>query len=238
MAATPTLVLLPGLDGTGDLFEPLLRALAGECPCVVIRYPTDQPLDYPALEALVRRELPTGEPFVLLGESFSGPIAVSIAASAPAGLRGLVLCASFLSNPRPALSWLRKILACLPVSRAPGWLRSRMLLGPDASPELRRALAAALAKVLPDVLRARMSAVLSVDVIETFKRVKVPTLYLRGDQDRVVPRRSADLVQNTWPAANVVSIRAPHLVLQAAPVEDAAALRGFLHGLAQPQAPR
>ena len=146
------------------------------------------------------------------------------------------MCASFLCNPRPALSWLRKILAWLPVTRAPGWLRSRMLLGSAASPELRGALAAALIKVSPGVLRARMSAVLSVDVVETFKRVKVPTLVLRGEQDSVVPRRSADLVQNTRPAAKVVLIRAPHLVLQAAPVEAAEALRMFLHGLAPPPA--
>jgi pimeloyl-ACP methyl ester carboxylesterase len=228
MAAKPTLVLLPGMDGTGELFAPFLRALGGEFPCVVIRYPADQPLDYPALEALVRRQLPICAEFALLGESFSGPVGVSIAASPPAGLRGLVLCASFLRNPRRGLSWLRRLLAWMPVTMTLGRLRSRILLGPAASPELQSELAAALTQVLPGVLRARMSAVMAVDVVEAFRRVTVPVLYLLAEEDRVVPESSAALVKRTLPSAEVISIRAPHLLLQAAPEEAAEVLRTFL----------
>ena len=43
------LVLLPGMDGTGDLFDPLLSALPAAPPPVVLRYPAREPLDYPCL---------------------------------------------------------------------------------------------------------------------------------------------------------------------------------------------
>jgi len=36
--AAPHLVLLPGLDGTGELFAPLLHALDYEFPTSVVRY--------------------------------------------------------------------------------------------------------------------------------------------------------------------------------------------------------
>ena len=85
------LVLLPGMDGTRTLFQPFVDALAGEFEIQIVRYPTHKAFGYEELEAFVRAALPTDSPFILLGESFSGPIAVSIAASKPAALVGLVL---------------------------------------------------------------------------------------------------------------------------------------------------
>jgi pimeloyl-[acyl-carrier protein] methyl ester esterase len=60
-----------------------------------VAYPVDRPLGYVELEGLVRAALPTGRPYVMLGESFSGPIAIRVAADAPAGMVGVVLCVTF-----------------------------------------------------------------------------------------------------------------------------------------------
>lgn len=97
------LVLLPGMDGTGRLFAPLLSRLDESLEPVVIAYPEHEQLDYGQLHQFVRARLPEGEPFVLLGESFSGPVALTLAAAAPAGLCGLILCATFMRNPMPVL---------------------------------------------------------------------------------------------------------------------------------------
>ena len=92
------LVLLTGLDGTGASFLPLLARLPDWIMPVVASYPPDKPLDYAALLPKVLRLLPNS-PFVLLGESFSGPLAIMAAASKPPSLRGLILCATFMRNP-------------------------------------------------------------------------------------------------------------------------------------------
>jgi hypothetical protein len=84
----PALVLLPGLDGTGDLFQPLLSRLDRSIEPVVVRYPLAEPLGYEALTSIARRALPTTGPYVILGESFSGPIAVQLAAERSGELRG------------------------------------------------------------------------------------------------------------------------------------------------------
>jgi hypothetical protein len=57
---------------------------------LVVAYPKDVPMNYDELETLVTAALPTDRPFVLLGESFSGPAAVaaSVAADPSAGMRG------------------------------------------------------------------------------------------------------------------------------------------------------
>jgi surfactin synthase thioesterase subunit len=81
------LVLLPGLDGTGELFEPFLKALPSSLTSQVVSYPTEQYLTYKELVSLVQRVLPHKEPFVLLGESFGGPLSIEVAASSPPNLR-------------------------------------------------------------------------------------------------------------------------------------------------------
>jgi hypothetical protein len=44
--STPTLVPLPGLDGTGDFFRPLVKTLGNSIPTQVARYPVDGCYDY------------------------------------------------------------------------------------------------------------------------------------------------------------------------------------------------
>ena len=70
----------------------------------VIPFPTDEPLGYAELETLVRQALPADRRFVLLAESFSGPLAIRIGADPPRGLAGVILCGTFAKNPYP---WLR-----------------------------------------------------------------------------------------------------------------------------------
>ena len=74
-----TLVLLPGMDGTGELFAPLLNALNPGLRTTVVSY-ADRPATYAEHESVALAELPKDRPFAILGESFSGPIAVTIAA--------------------------------------------------------------------------------------------------------------------------------------------------------------
>ncbi len=42
---TPTLILLPGLHGTADLFSPFLAAIPPHYPHRIITYPTHQSAD-------------------------------------------------------------------------------------------------------------------------------------------------------------------------------------------------
>ena len=101
------LVLLQGLDGTGELFHPFLRVLPSRLTPQVVSYPTEQYLIYKELVSLVLDVLPRKEPFVLLGESFSGPLSIKVAALSPPNLRAVILCASFVSNLiPPSLTWV------------------------------------------------------------------------------------------------------------------------------------
>jgi pimeloyl-ACP methyl ester carboxylesterase len=223
------LVLLPGMDGTGDLCAEFVAALGLDFPVITVRYPTTEFLDYTALVALARSRLPSERPFVLLGESFSGPVAISLAASAPPGLVGLILCCSFARNPHRWFRSLRFLLQLVPVKHIPITLAARMLLGRFASPERCSAFGNTLAQVSPAVLRARMRTVLTIDVTSKLKEVSVPVLYLRASEDRVVPSSVAEDIAKALPHVRIVNIKAPHFLLQALPSEAAQIVREFLH---------
>lgn len=226
-----TLVLLPGMDGTGTLFAPLVNALSATTAIKVVAYPPEAPNGYQALQDFAEAALPADESIVLLGESFSGPIAISLAAKHPDRIKGVVLCCTFARSPHPGLAPLGFLASLVPIKHVPLAFASAALLGRHATPELRHALGAALDMVSGAALRARTQAVLSVDVSADLARVTAPILYLRATEDRLVPKRASDLIQHLQPSAQVKEIEGPHCLLQAAPAEAAQVIREFMQGL-------
>jgi len=208
-------VILPGLDGTARLLESFCsRLCALGVPARAIAYPTDRPMGYMELEQLVRAQLPASAAFVLLGESFSGPVAVQIAADPPEGLKGLVLSTTFARQPVPGLSPLAALVQFAP-ARPPVRLLSWALLGQWATPDLQSALAKALRLVSPDVVRARAAAALRVDVSGLLSTVRVPALQLVALQDRLLSPSAPRLLAASLPNCTTVMVPGPHLLLQA-----------------------
>lgn len=216
------------MDGTGALFTPLLRQFSQGTQVQVITYPPREPLGYSELVRLVVAALPKDGDYVLLGESFSGPVALGVAAHSPARLCGLILACSFASAPLPALAPLRHVLGLLPRAQFVLAPLGLLLMGRYTSPALRQALAATLAGVDPLVLRRRASAVLTVDATASLAALRCPVLYLQAIEDRVVPAACAAQVQRLCAQAQVVRLAGPHFLLQTQPALAAAAIESFM----------
>ncbi|MGA2840601.1 MAG: alpha/beta hydrolase [Steroidobacteraceae bacterium] len=227
-ASIPLLVLLPGLDGTGKLFAHFVRMLGEDIDTQVIAYPTDQPLGYEELEHRVRASLPADRPFVLLGESFGGPIAMRIAASSPVGMRGLILCGTFAKNPYPLFGWASRFAWLVPVKSLPRWLRAPLMWGSKdadrAPPQAERAIAGVAAAVV----RRRIAALLTVDASDCLELIRVPALILYARRDRVVPFAATRWLTARMPGAEIAPIEGPHLLLQARPHECAPRVVQFI----------
>ena len=202
-------VLLPGMDGTGALFARYLAVDAAEA--TVVTWPVDEPLGYDALAGRVA--LPVDAPYVLVAESYSGPVAIRLAAARPPGLVGVVLVATFATNPTPIPAW--PVPALLFGVAPPRRVLAALLTGGDLglADEVRRALAT----VAPTVLARRVAEVLRVDVTREVSAISVPVLVVRGTRDRLVPAASAERLLRACRRGRIVDIDAPHLVLQAAP---------------------
>ncbi len=231
------LVILPGMDGAATPRADFAAALGPGIEPHVVSYPPDPALGYTELAALARASLPTNRPYVLLGESFSGPIAISIAASRPQHLVGLILCVTFASNPLPVLGSMPWLLPLIPFGLAPMRVISAFLLGRFATAPLSEALRATFDEVSTQTFKARLGAVARADMRPALPNVRVPVLYLRATEDRLVPRRCADVIAQVAAPTRIVDIEAPHMLLQVAPGKAAAIVRAFVETLPRGAAP-
>jgi pimeloyl-[acyl-carrier protein] methyl ester esterase len=229
MCAGLDTVLLPGLDGTGRLFKPLTDALQPQIRASVVAYPVDAPLGYSELTTYVEGLLPRRRPFSIVAESFSGPVAVRIAAARPEGLVAVVLAGSFVRCPVRYPAWMRPMIGSyLFRSSPPAWLVRRLATGPDAPDDLVAGTLDALRLVKPNVLARRVQELLSVNIAADFLKISVPILYLTGTQDRLLSPAVVRTLQGLRPDLEVAALDAPHFILQRRPAEAAEVIANFL----------
>lgn len=230
------LLLLPGMDGSGLLFAPLLQALQQQAPalrCRVIAYPQHGAQDYATLGQMLETQLPaSGQPWWLLAESFSGPLGIQLAASRPSGLQGLILAASFARAPRRLLRALAPLLPWLPPlspTLLPPALLRHALLSADATPALQQLLQQALANSSGAVLRARLHSIAHSDARPQLAQLQaLPGLYLQAEADRLLPAQCADEIRQIWPTCQLQRLTGSHCLLQTNPQHCATALLDFI----------
>lgn len=230
---TERLILLPGLDGTGKLFSDFMAALPNNVVASFVSYPLDRFETYDQLLHFVRASLPRRERFVLLAESFSSPLAVSIAATSPANLAGLVICAGFVRSPLSRLTTILKFInrPVLFKFRPPRWVLEYFLVGGSPSSELIGSLENVLRAVNPEVVSHRVRAVLECDVRSELARTKIPIMYIRAANDRLVGVNAFNDFIGCRRDTQAESVIGPHLVLQREPRQTAELVAQFMHRL-------
>jgi pimeloyl-ACP methyl ester carboxylesterase len=226
-----TLVLLPGLNGTGELFASFIAALGNQFKCLIVEYPSDKPASYQELEAIVYASLPLGEQFVILGESFSGPIAIAIAAQKPTGLAGLILCCTFTANPRPRLGSLYRLPALLPLKVIPHSLTARALLGKNYDTASGDSVVYAVRKVPPAIVKARLREISSVNVVKQLASITIPILSLSAKDDWLVPRSATEQMNQGNIHIESVQVKGTHFLLQTNALAAADVVRKFVQQL-------
>jgi pimeloyl-ACP methyl ester carboxylesterase len=177
----------------------------------------------------VRQQVPSDEDYVLLGESFSGPVAIEIAAMQAKNLKALILSSTFVSNPLlvpQIMSFLLRGPAF--VVGPPQFVVNRYLLGEKPPLDLVETFWNAKRSVRPDVLAFRMRSVMNVDVREAFAACRLPTLYLLAKQDRLVKIRSLAQMRRIKPEMTIVEIEGPHLLMQCEPAKCVEAIAHYL----------
>lgn len=205
------LILLPGLDGHGELFGPFIAAAEPGIATLPVSYPVDL-ASYNELESWVQDKLVDG--CVILAESFSGPLGVRLAKDPR--VRALILCNSFVAPPR--WSALRHFAtAPLFLLPPPAWIIRRLLVGQAAPLALVKKVQHVIGKVPAGVLARRLREVLSCDERDSLVKLAKPLLYLRGTGDALLTARSCQQIRSLRPDAQIAELPGPHLLLQVEP---------------------
>lgn len=216
------LVVLPGLDGSSLLRREFVALMGKRLPVRVIDYAAAPAQDYASLTDWLLPQLPRRRACALLGESFGGPLALSVAArQRSAG--ALILCASFTRAPVRLLpDTLARVLA-MASARAPaaliGWWLLNRLTGDQVAQ-----LSACVHQLPPALLQQRLRAVLSVDVRAQTDALRLPLLVVDAGRDRLLVG-----ARERWPAhTQHIRVDGPHSLLQVCPQAIAEHVGRFL----------
>ncbi|WP_321530401.1 serine aminopeptidase domain-containing protein [uncultured Desulfuromonas sp.] len=213
------LFLLPGLDGTGTLFDPLLRELPTKCVLEVISYPTDQPQTFEQHVEHVAERLPKHTPIILLAESFSGPVAIEILSSGEFQIERVIFVATFVKSPQPTILGVAKHLplSSLLQLNLPSVLVRYYCFGKKATETQIELFKKNVGKVAPEVLAQRLKILATVDLTNKLKDIKVPCCYIQAKNDKLVSSGAVTDFEKGIKKLRVHRINGPHLILQAEP---------------------
>lgn len=211
-------IVLPGMDGTGKLLRRFCQAAPDSHAVSAIALPAKRMDGFRSLARHVANELPIDERVLLVAESFSGPIAVNVAADYHDRVIGIVLVATFVDPPTPFVARLvpwNLVFRC-PLPR----LAARIaLVGKDASNDDIREIRNAVRDVPPAVMSDRVKQLITLDETASLKKCRCPLLYLRATADRLVPERCWRTIRALRPDAKLAEIEGPHFILQQKPRE-------------------
>ncbi len=213
------IILLPGLDGTGLLFEKLKENFPEKLDIEVISYDSIEGISYSdqASEIANRFE---GIDIYIVGESYSGRVAYELFKIRGRRVKGIVFLAGFISSP----SILSKFAGLLPISLiAPNILTKKLLylLGFSliGGLNLSEPVFDSIIKANKYKLKSRLRNIASLD--EPAQPITCPVTYIRPSKDLLVSTRAVELLSKKCSSFKQVTVNGGHFIAQSNPVECA-----------------
>ncbi len=187
-----TIILVPGLDGTALLFYRQIPLLAERFNVVAFPLPDDNTATMDSLVSeladVIEEVAPKGA--VLLGESFGGALSMSTALARPELVSGLVIVNSFpWLHARIQLNVGRLLMKVVPWAAMPFIRRGTeaRIHSAHTNAEDLKEFHERMLHTGRDGYRRRLTILRTFDIRNRLQDIKVPTLLLAGDQDRLLP---------------------------------------------------
>ena len=219
--------LLPGFDGTGELFTPLQSALDNDISTTVVRYQNEYMFeDY---VDSVTSSLPP-QNAVLIAESFSGPIAIALMARYPSRIKCAVLCTTFATSPFRLLTRAAQFVPR--VFFGPNPTQSAILqtfcFDKNSPSDIVEKALSVIRSVPSHVIKSRLQVLSRLDMRPQLSQIKAPVLYLRAMQDRIVSVNLSQELIRGLPNVTEQIFDGPHLLLQSRANECAQTIIPFI----------
>lgn len=218
------IILLPGVDGTGVLFEPFVNIFKADVPVEVI--PLTKDSDQSILNQVSIIEDAVGdEEIILIVESYSGLLAYELAKRNKIRIKQIFFFGCFLQPP----SFIGKIGRFLPVrllNIIPDKVIAHILFNRWSSPELislfRKAIDAGNFSNLKKRIR----------IIGTYHKpgqvIDVPCVYVQATMDNLVSAYNIKAFEEVCSNLQVAVVEATHMLLQTQPQEMSQLIHKYL----------
>ena len=147
----------------------------------------------------------------------------------PKGLKGIILCATFIENPSAIFPSFLSFLIVAPLFYVwPVSIKTNVLTGGRADVHIKELMSETLERTSNIALAARTRATLRVNVSKELERCNYPILYLRGARDFVVTSHNLRNIKRIKSDISDATLDTSHLVLQEAPRESAREILKFI----------
>jgi 3-oxoadipate enol-lactonase len=204
------LVLVPGMDGTGELFYRQVPLLAQSYQVATYALRDQTARMEVLVEDLARivDAITAGSgPAIIAGESFGGTLALSFALAHPERVRGLVVLNSFpYFSPQHRLKLGILALSIVPwgVMGLVRRLTAFRLHSPQTHRQEIRRFIELTAAATQEGYRNRLKVLSSYDVRDRLREITRPTLFLAAERDHLVPSvQQARLMADRVPGATL-----------------------------------
>ncbi len=236
-----TLLLLPGADGTGLLFKPLLaqinasgfKAASADIKTAIIDLNYDESgqlfNQLLAMQAAHIEDLYAHEPVQIIAESYSGLLAYELLMRQRLEITQMVFVASFLSMPSklaPLAAKLKPKYLQSALRYTPERIWGRVVFGKWQNHYLRTLFIEAMQQTPNELLQQRLEIIAEAKVPTV--KVHVPCLYLQGKQDNLVVAKNIAPFRRLFTNFEYQVLEGTHFLLQTNPQGVWQAIDNFL----------
>jgi hypothetical protein len=220
------ILLIPGMDGTGELFKPLLDELPNYVDTQVVSL-NSLKTQSPKEQASEIASSIGNDEVVILSESYSGYIAYHLSLHSNVNIKHIIFAASFLENP----TWLSRFNKLLPLNLVrsgllPNIILSPTLFGQRNSKELVKLFISSLKLVSNSSLRYRLKVINN--LVRPTELLSVPCTYVQASSDYLVSNKSVDVFKELCININVVKVSGGHFIVQSNPHYFSKLLQGVI----------
>ncbi len=213
MSDTPLLVLMPGMDGSGLLYQPLsakLKRLGLEHQIEPLNPHQDK---WAYIDYLEQKYSSQTQPLALVAESYAGHIATQIAIRGKLNIQKMVLMATFLQKPT-RLTQLEKLLPTSLIQKPPlpNLLLGKALFGKNSNQELLDLFFQAMDEVTSNQLTQRIRDMRQLTAPN--EQLSTPALYIQASDDWLVPARNYQPFKKVFSNLGFSQLNGSHLIAQ------------------------
>ena len=233
-----TLLLLPGADGTGLLFKPLLNYIeasnfdTSKIAIINLNYDeSGQVLNQSlAMQAARIEDLYAHEPVQIIAESYSGLLAYELLMRQRLEITQVIFVASFLSMPSklaPLAAKLKPKYLQSALKYTPERIWGRVVFGRWQNHYLQSFFMEAMQQTPNELLQQRLEIIAKAKVPTV--KTHVPCLYLQGKQDNLVAAKNIAPFRQLFTNFDCQALEGTHFLLQTNPKGVWEAIDNFLY---------
>ncbi len=214
---TSKLILLPGMDGTGQLFEPMINLLPVSIDTTVIPLSSLKEDDAKSQAYEIAKQFGE-EPIMIFAESYSGLIAYQLCQISTLNIKHVFFAASFLARP----SYISKFSYLAPISilrfnLIPKFFLSWLFFGSLNRKDLVDLFLKSLRLVSDATLKKRLKYIANLG--EPSNRIHIPCTYLQATKDKLVSKKAVFQFQKVCANLQIKQLNGGHFIAQSNPKE-------------------